>query len=488
MSAAWYNLALTHAWLGNGPAALNALEKYVALETDEERAGQAWTLAEIIRLSQGMEDVADHVQYSVIVQLQNPQAFVEILGKLDQEGILIGVQVNQEEGILTGVLLEKPGPALTAELEAKQAPTLGAYMTLMGNIVRLWHNLKEPLDRTVRLLKERAGSAMSEGYEARGPAKFFDIFSECLIFPRLTSEAEVEPRMREHLTNFFEGTWIHRPLKSLDGVPPIDAAGSPLLRKKLRGVVQFLQECADLTKFYYDFDRLRRKLNLLEGGIEAPQDAKSTRDISALGTPELAGLAVDSLTDVELDQAFVAAIKLDARELAGKFAQTLTARPPRADKPDRYPFFNHLINPAQAQGRFNARAGIIWAMGKSTIVNIMTANAAMIMNSAVVISRQISRPKTSRRSLRSFDRPRPGRIESARQRRRSDAGRQAIRQSQRIRRSRPGRSPQAKPPRFGRIFHGTGRRGEETGRLTLSSTSQDELNSFANLARNGWRR
>ncbi len=130
---------------------------------------------------------------------------------------------------------------------------------------------------------------------------------------------------------------------------PIDASGSPILRKKLRGVIQFLDECAHLTKFFYDFERLRHKLHLTEGAVAPVPDAKSFLDISALSTAELAQLGGDALSDTQLDEAFVAAIKLDARELAGKFAQLLTARPARADKPDRYPYFNHLINMAQSQ-------------------------------------------------------------------------------------------------------------------------------------------
>ena len=347
---AWYNLGLTQAWLGNSVAALESLDKYVALENDESRAAQAWTLAQVLCLGQGMEDFADTVEYSVTVQLQNQQGFVEILAKIDEEGLLQGVQVNQEQGVLTGALLEKPGPALTAELEARLAPKLGAYVALMGNILRLWNTSKESLDRTQRLLKERAGPAMGEGYPSRGPAKFFDVLSECLIFPRLTSEAELEPRLREHLEKFFEETWIHRPLKSLGQIAPIDAAGAPTTRKKLRGVVQFLQECAELTKFPYDFDRLRRKLNLLEGPVTPATETAAGPDFGAMGTPELASLAVESLADAQLDQAFVAALKLDARELAGKFAQALATRPPRADKPDRYPVFNHLVTLAVAQG------------------------------------------------------------------------------------------------------------------------------------------
>src|SRR5207248_10597141 len=40
---AWYNLGLARAWLGDNRAALEALDRYVALEPDEARAADAWT-------------------------------------------------------------------------------------------------------------------------------------------------------------------------------------------------------------------------------------------------------------------------------------------------------------------------------------------------------------------------------------------------------------------------------------------------------------
>ena len=43
---------------------------------------------------------------------------------------------------------------------------------------------------------------------------------------------------------YIEEKWIHKPLRSLSQVPPLDAAGHVGLRKKLRGVVQFLEDCA----------------------------------------------------------------------------------------------------------------------------------------------------------------------------------------------------------------------------------------------------
>jgi NAD(P)-dependent dehydrogenase (short-subunit alcohol dehydrogenase family) len=67
---------------------------------------------------------------------------------------------------------------------------------------------------------------------------------------------------------------------------------SPQLRKKLRGVLQFLRECGDVMKHPYDFDRLERKLGLAEG---APTPATTTTD----GAPKLdiASMAAYLLSD-----------------------------------------------------------------------------------------------------------------------------------------------------------------------------------------------
>src|SRR5262249_36338664 len=155
-------------------------------------------------------------------------------------------------------------------------------------------------------------------------------------------------KVNEHARQFFEETWIHRPLRSLNQIPPIDAAGHSTLRKKLRGVVQFLQECAAVSSWQlYDFEQLRRKLGLAEAKAVATATAV---DPSVMGAAELGTLKADELADDQLETAFQAALKLDARELAGNFAQSLVARPSRADKPDRFPLYSHLSQQANANG------------------------------------------------------------------------------------------------------------------------------------------
>src|SRR5262249_4784573 len=123
------------------------------------------------------------------------------------------------------------------------------------------------------------------------------------------------------------------------------------LRKKLTGVVQFLGECAAMGHYPCDMERLRRKLGLAEGKTPAPG---APVDIGALGAAELAGLAVDQLSDAQAEEADQSALRLAGRELAGKFAAALVKRPPRAERPDRFPWFTHLIQLALSQNNTEA--------------------------------------------------------------------------------------------------------------------------------------
>src|SRR5262249_49942125 len=124
--------------------------------------------------------------------------------------------------------------------------------------------------------------------------------SEAMVFPlRVGAEQTGKEKALSHMQKYFEETWIHRPRRALGNNAPVDAVGHTTLRKKLRGVIQFLQDCATgglVGK--YDFDRLSRKLGLLAGGpapaaapaaSAASEGAPSANvgDIPAMGAAEL---------------------------------------------------------------------------------------------------------------------------------------------------------------------------------------------------------
>jgi predicted Zn-dependent protease len=67
-----------------------------------------------------------------------------------------------------------------------------------------------------------------------------------------------------------------------------------------------------------------------------------------MSAADLAAVAIDSLSSPELDQAYQAALKLDARELATTFAAQLVERPAYPERPDRYPLFQFLIQQSLA--------------------------------------------------------------------------------------------------------------------------------------------
>ncbi|TMQ34018.1 MAG: tetratricopeptide repeat protein [Planctomycetota bacterium] len=357
-AAACYNLGLARAWLGDNPSALAALDQYLSLENDEQRAAEAWALAEVLRFGQGMEDQADYVDHSATFQVREPQRVFSFLEDWQRERRLTGVQVREQEGMITGIVLDRTGLLTTAGASAQPA-RMGAYLLVLGNQILLLRGTnQEAVNRAFQEIQERLGPALSEARLARGPANFGDTLAEALVFPvGATDQAIAQQQIREHVQRYFEETWLHRPLRSLGNVAPIDAAGHPVLRKKLLGVVQFLEECAAGGTEPYDFNRLRHKLGLQQGApaaAPAEQPSAAALDIDALNTADLGGLKTETLSEAQLEQAWRAAQRLDAQELASHFARQMVARPPSAERPDRFSWYTFLVQRALAEGNKDA--------------------------------------------------------------------------------------------------------------------------------------
>jgi tetratricopeptide (TPR) repeat protein len=355
-AAAWYNLALVRAWLGDHLRALEALDRYVTLEPEEAKAATAWSLAEVLRLGDGMEDHADYVEHDALYEIRNPQMLIDFLQKWDREHRLAGVKSDEEQQTLMGIVLDREGGLVQAGSE-EQPARFGTYFALAGGYLRLWTTNREVLER-IRLEAERsAGPSVSTPRLSRTHAKFADVFCDALIFPLRTEETEkAQTVIREHGQRYLEEQWARRSLKSLSGTTPLDAAGHATLRRKLLGVVQFLETCAVGPKQLFDFDRLRHKLGLgtpSQAAADAPPPA-----YDAMNVAELAALSVENMDDTQLDQAQKAAQKLDAQELGVHFAQALVSRPV-ASESDRYATFAYLTQQALARGDLAAALGYV---------------------------------------------------------------------------------------------------------------------------------
>jgi hypothetical protein len=262
---------------------------------------------------------------------------------------LLVTALREEEGMVAGMLLEHQ-PALTgAPAPARMQGHLLVSFPQM--FLRVWSLNRESLNAAVQELRRHAGPALGEAHLRQTPAPFVEILDNAMVVPLgAADQEEAQRRMTEGVERYFEDKWPHQPLRALGGVAPLDAAGHGTLRKKLRGVVQFLQECAALSNLHYDFDRVRRKLGLLE----RPPEAGAAADLSAMGAAELAALAPEGLADEQLEQAYQAALKLDARELASRFGKALVARPTRPERADRFPVYNQLVSQVLAEGNTDA--------------------------------------------------------------------------------------------------------------------------------------
>jgi tetratricopeptide (TPR) repeat protein len=353
--AGWFDLGLLQAWQGENPAAVEALAAYVEREANDARAGAAWALAEILRCGHGLEREADYVENRAVMVLSDPRPLVNLLQQWEQGRRLIGMKSDPEQGMLSALVLDEV-PSLVLSGASSPPARLAAYLLVIGNVLQLWHPVAESLEKVLGETRQRLGPAAGEPQRSVGPVNFGDVVAEALLFPTApTTELDAEAKMRDHAQHFFEETWLHRPYRGLAGVPPIDAAGSPNLRKRLRGVIQFLQDCAAGTApRLYDFDRLRRKVGLDEApaaGTPAEATAPTAAmDVSAMGAAELSGLDAAGLSDAVLEQAFRTAVQLDATELANRFARTLVGRPGDPARPDRWAYYQHLIQAAQSAG------------------------------------------------------------------------------------------------------------------------------------------
>jgi tetratricopeptide (TPR) repeat protein len=353
-AAAWFNLGLTRAWLGDHPPALEALDRYVELEADESRAAEAAALAEVLRLGQGMEEQCDHHQYSFLLEIRNPQPVQALLQDWQTSRRLAGASTPQE-GVFSSLLLElSPSGLVTAGRPAADVGRVAGFLVLVGNSFRFSSTVKDRYDRVKDEVRQKLSLGLTDLREVRNPPPFADLLTEAVVVPLGESDnAAMEKAITEHAGRFFEETWIHRPLKSLNSIAPVDAAGHAKLRKKLLGVILLLEQSARKSPVAsYSFDGLRRKLGL--AGAAGPAAGDGVGDIARMGAPELSALKPEALSEEQLEKAYQTAHRLDAQELAAHFAEALVSRPVQPGKADRYPWYSFLIQKALRDGEPDA--------------------------------------------------------------------------------------------------------------------------------------
>lgn len=163
--------------------------------------------------------------------------------------------------------------------------------------------------------------------------------------PQGLAPEQADRLLNEKMRSYFEDRWAHRPLVSLKGISPLDAVGHPKLRRKVAGLILLLEQLLQTfqTKLPYTMDELRHKLGLDQA---VPVDAASAGDanaITGMNAAELAALTPETLSEEDLKAAFTSAKRLDANELATKFAQSLVAKAASLPDFDGFIYDQHIV-------------------------------------------------------------------------------------------------------------------------------------------------
>lgn len=350
--ATWFNLGLSRATSGQNSAALEALDRYVALVSDDESAVKAWKFAEVLRFALGMTAESDWITHYALFQVLDPEALYRRMST-DSRCLLVSVESGNSA---VGLVLDRPfdkNASIHASFELPKPLCRFQWMVPVSYLV-LTSLRREAFEEGRAYLENVAGSALHLIESGERTSDFLEVPSDLLLFlsvPGL-SEEQADKFRHEVVHARFETEWLNRPLRSLGGVAPVDATGHPILRRKLTAAIDFLEELTEAFRAgSYDFDRLRHKLGL---PTRHPSQTlqQQTRDISALNAAELAALPVEDLSETDLATAFQACRRLDAQELAGKFAEALVSRRPTETTRDRFPYYTHLAHLAGEQDDF----------------------------------------------------------------------------------------------------------------------------------------
>ena len=354
---AWFNLGLVRAWLGDNKGAVEALESFIEKTTDDKAAEDAAALGEVLRCGMGMDEQCDYVQHVLMVQLRNPQPIQALLQEWAQAHRLLPLQAAEEGEFHAFVVELTTASLVTVGSPAADAGRFAGELRIGGPFLQMHCPVEDTYARLKEEMRTKLGLGLTELKASRVPPSWHSILSEAMLFLVKAPESDEkgEQRTKEYAARFFEDTWTRRPRKSLGSLTPLDAsAGSAKLRRKLAGVIDFHAQCAEIgTPGIYDFDRLRRKLGL------GAAPATASGDYGAMGPAELAALKTDSLDEAGLEQAYHAAQRVQALELAANFAEALLAQTPPEGKTDRYPFASFLITKALADGDTETALGRI---------------------------------------------------------------------------------------------------------------------------------
>jgi tetratricopeptide (TPR) repeat protein len=365
----FFNLGLSRAWVGENRAAIEALDEYVRQASDEQDAAEAWALADALRLDGGDGIESDHVLSFVTYKLTDPRAFLEKV-RVDKRVS----DASQNELLIQFNLLDRDVPAASETLALFDLPrVLVRVLIHMGaGSVMIYTIDREKIESARAAFEQTYGSFVRFEKAFEQPGTFLHITQSVfdMRMPQGLTPEQSDRFLKEKMRGHFEDIWAQRPLHSLKGNTPLDASGHPVLRRKVLGCILLMEQVLNNMglKLPYTMDELRHKLGLDKPGAAIEANAPAT--VTGMNVEDLAALKVETASEDDLKQAFTSAKRLDANELANKFAQALVQRAATTQGADCFTYDQHIIFQLLGEDRIEkAFASTLKAMDRDTKLN-----------------------------------------------------------------------------------------------------------------------
>jgi tetratricopeptide (TPR) repeat protein len=367
-AAAWYNLALCRAWLGQNTEAVACLDRAVGLLAvpDPARATDAWTLAEVLRQGAGAESLADDVRFALVADRPSGEGFPDWL--FDRWPGLVPLAMPSdpitgapriEDGQVYEWLDRPPGAVPAKPREAAELPQVLATVIRTPRQVRV----SSPDPSGLALLDEPAfaqvGRALAAGRREKSPLPiaWADAALGTFRLPTGLDAAETVTLARLVVEHYFEDIWVRQPRQALGGLSPLAAGraaarGDAVARAKLAAVIRYREQLGSRPSHAavyqgYPFDRLRRRVGL----PDADPAAFEADDPSCMSERELDDLDPGALDASRLRDAFLSAAALGDDARTARFAAALARLdPPARSRLDPAAVFAPLVREALRLG------------------------------------------------------------------------------------------------------------------------------------------
>jgi tetratricopeptide (TPR) repeat protein len=296
------------AWDGDGRRAAELLHQAAAKLSDFSTAVEAEVLAQLLDLTHTLEKVSQLATRGDVASASR------LLSALDEHPRLARQAVSVEPDAVNAVVARYDvldRPALTE----RDIPTLtcDAVPYVIGRVVILEERdgrpaqalidgrAGAPFEQTLELVKEIAGDQISWHSEppvaiSEAPRDFENLFWQW-SFPPSTPLNVFRKLRREQLQDRVYNQWPVRPLETLKGKSPAEAAQDPSMRVAATAAVYVLDAACSRLRHRLDLSRIFQSLNLEPlPPLTLPADASP----NALSLMQLHRLDVSSLTDEQL--------------------------------------------------------------------------------------------------------------------------------------------------------------------------------------------